>query len=317
MVDGGNVPFEDLELRIDDARVVSLVFGISLYTDKPFSSIRQSILDASDLFFSHCPQEQIKFYATETMKKHRPVTKKTFGMLKTWLAPDAPPREYVALELKDGDAFNWAPKHKLEFFGGEEGSTAFSKKNANLLRMAFPPEWGTERQQELYDLTCRLCTLLPAQSCQAGYAFECSPYWLKQGQNHAWSKSMRHRGINIHVTSKDIIATGQDGIRGVNWLTYICEDFAERIGGRTAAENAASEDVEVLPLGTGVLFKAGESPQIGDQNRRDFLPQYKEVFSILAPLTEEPIERSPTFTLLDREGRAEKTGQWLGRFADD
>ena len=67
-----------LEQRGDgDVLIAVPVFGLTWYTDKAFSTIPKSVLDVANRFFSLCPPEELRWYATENMSKHKAATKKT------------------------------------------------------------------------------------------------------------------------------------------------------------------------------------------------------------------------------------------------
>ncbi|TQF08733.1 DUF3396 domain-containing protein [Myxococcus llanfairpwllgwyngyllgogerychwyrndrobwllllantysiliogogogochensis] len=88
-------PPSELELIQDGIRLTSWVFGINLYTSRSFYDGSVGLLSAWDLFQTRCPPERLTFHATETMKAHKPVTKRVLGLLGTWLAPDAPRKNYL------------------------------------------------------------------------------------------------------------------------------------------------------------------------------------------------------------------------------
>jgi len=311
----GGLPLSDLELSVDGVRIVSVAFAISLYTDRLFSSIPDAVLKWQEAFLRLCPAERLKFYATENMKKHKPVSKRVFGMLEGWLAAGAASREYIALELQDSEVFNASPHSLMKVLGGEAGSTAHAKKHANLVFMGFPGGWGLERTDELLGLVKELCTEFPFRSGHAGFCFLCSRYEEGLSQTHAWEKSMRHRGIDIFDAVNDIIAAGQDGLKGVGWLTMLGESLVEELGGGEKIGKDVSKPVEVLRVGNGVLLKAGPRPEIGDTNRRDDLPAYKQVYRAVAPLVERAVSRSKSLNL-DGSDYKERTLDWLRRFSD-
>jgi hypothetical protein len=309
--------FEDFDLVVDGARRASLTFGISLYTDVLLSSAPDAVLGCFDRFLRLCPPEKLQFYATENMTKHKAVTKRTFEMLKTWLKPGAPPRSYLVLEMKDGDAFNLAPKFKFDVWGNEPGSTGFSNKNANLINMAFPPEWGVERSREMLEFFKDLTGVFPYQSGHAGFSFQCSPYWQKEAQNYAWSKSMRHRGIDIFAHPNDKMAAGHDAIKGVNWLTLLCDPFVSRLAGLDRLKASVIDTVDVQTVPGGVLLVAGQLPRIGDTNRQDFLPEYKSVYKAVAPLATIGESRTPALLAGKMTDYTDNTIAWRRRFAHD
>ena len=305
-----------LELVENSERLVSLTFGLSLYTDVLLSTVPDAVLACYEKFLSLCPADQLKFYGTENMSRHKPVDKRVLNMLKTWLKPGAPPRKHIALELKDGDDMVSAPRFKFQVWGNEKGSTGYAAQNANLVSMAFPPEWGLQRTEQMYDLVKELCGVFPFRSGNAGFCFECSRYEKEASQSHAWKKSMRHRGIDIFVFSNDTISTGHDGVKGVNWITCLGDQHVTELGGNAKIRKALSDAVELIPVPGGLLLKAGPVPRLGDTNRREFLDAYKAVYKLIAPLGERAITRYPPLALGGGDPW-ENTLPWLKRLADE
>src|ERR1041385_5809116 len=79
-----------LELKEGGLRLVSVTFGVTLYTNAFFTEISKRVLGCLERFLQLCPPENLRFYATTNMRMHKPVTKRTLGMLETWLKPGAP-----------------------------------------------------------------------------------------------------------------------------------------------------------------------------------------------------------------------------------
>ncbi len=306
----------DIELVSNDVRWVSLTFAVSLYTNVLFSSIPEAVLSCYEKFLELCPPENLKFYATENMKRHKEVTARAQNMLKTWLKPGAPPRPYIMLELKDGPSYNSAPKYRFEVWGSEVGSPSYVSKHANLIHLAFPPEWGVERTQDIFNLVVDLCRGFPLQSGHAGFMFHCSQYRERESQNHAWAKSMRYRGIDIYAHPNDKKAVGHDGIKGVGWLTMLCQPFLEQLGGLQDIRKALPSEVEIISVGSVSILKAGPKPEIGDMNRRDFLPLYKAVYKVVKPLIEKTFGRSPALMAGEIPDFEMNTQAWRRRFDD-
>jgi len=92
-------------------------------------------------------------------------------------------------------------------------------------------------------------------------------------------------------------------IRGINWLTILCDDLVARMGGADALRAKFPDPVILYELpGGGAIVQAGRAPSAGDAEQGDRLPLYGSVARVLAPIciTEEP------YTCLPRE--------WLHRF---
>jgi hypothetical protein len=303
----------DMELTIEGVKGVSSVFGVNFYIPVTLSSCGEGVLTCYNRFLDLCPADRLTFYSTETMSRHKPVTKRALNMLPTWLKDGAPPRKFIAIELKSGEDYREAPSFKFEVLGGEQGSVAFRKKWANLISVDFPPEFGLEQPEVMLDFVKEVCGLIPYSSGQAGFALECSPYAQEMSQTHAWKTSMRHPGMDIHMGGrKTTIAAGQDALKGVGWLTILSDELARAVGGRDAIAQQLTSECEVLGVTRGFLVKAGARPAVGDRNRADYLPNYQSVYEAVRQLVNKAAERSPFLTL--ERGKEEGTQAWFRRF---
>ena len=127
---------------------------------------------------------------------------------------------------------------------------------------------------------------------------------------------MQHPGLDISNVITDSVALQQEAIKGVNWLTVLSEEFADRIGGRAALTEALPHPIEVIPVKAGLILKAGPEPGAGDLDSGDILPEYRAVYQIVSPLQEPLLGRYGSFTLPGGRHR-ELTQAWLERFADE
>jgi hypothetical protein len=295
----------DLDLTQNGLKLVTLTFGINLYTGVSFYDIPHAILHALDVFLARCPPNCIKHYATETMRAHKPVTNRALNMPRTWFKRGAPQKDYVALELKSGDAFQDAPQFKYHIW-----SVAKSKQ-AKLISLAFPPQLGLEQPDEMATLVGELAEEFPFTSGLAGFAFERSPYSEEQAETYAWRTSMRHPGIDVVRIPVDAKAAGTDAIRGVNWLTLVGSELLGSIGGMSNLRAKLPKEIVLIESRHGVIIKAGPAPAIGDVNRADTLPLYRQVYKVLAPLVAIAAERSMSFQLVD--DFVERTEAWYAR----
>jgi hypothetical protein len=70
----------------------------------------------------------------------------------------------------------------------------------------------------------------------------------------------------------------EDGIPGVNWLTFLGARQIERLGGEKVVRESLPEEVDVATFNNGALMiRAGEKPELGDVNRNNKLPLYGKV----------------------------------------
>lgn len=75
----------------------------------------------------------------------------------------------------------------------------------------------------------------------------------------------------------------ENKIASINWLTILCNELAERIGGE-ASLRALGEGYPLSRYDGGYIIQAGPKPELGDREQGDFLPQYGKVHDLLRPL---------------------------------
>lgn len=247
-------------------RVAAICFGITLFADRPVSSFYAGALKAFALYRKLVGDDALKVYATDTMRQHKPVSKRALTLLDTWLAPNAPARETIDIEYSDADPYDEAPRRRFAITGEEVAEAADTWPS--VVRIALDPVWGTERNEEIMEFVLKLAELIPVRSGYAGFAFEYSKYHLEEGCEHAWQQSMRHPGIDIHSPrARERFATLKDSIRTIGWLTLLDDAFVSELGGRKALAKELPQSVEVCDIDGGVLLRAGERPALGDVNR--------------------------------------------------
>lgn len=295
----------DLDLMRDGLKLVTLTFGIDLYTNASFYDHPEAALGGLELFYKWCPADQLRYYATETMSAHKPVTQRVLGMLPTWLKPDAPRKKWLALELKSSNAYQDAPEFKFHIWAVD------ASKQANLLSLALPAAWGNEKPGQMLELVQRLCDIFPFHSGLAGYAFERSHYALEDSETHAWQASMRHPGIDIVRIPEDARASGGNAVKGVGWLTLLGNDLVTQLGGLPNLRGKFGSDIDLIESKNGIIVKAGPRPLAGDVNRGYELTPYCQVYDVLAPWIQTAAKQSVCFQLVD--DFVERTHAWYAR----
>lgn len=302
---------EDLEHEHEGVVVARPTFSITLFSNKAISEFSDGVLQAFDRYRTLMGDDALRFYSTATMRKHRKVTKRALSMPADWFGPEAPPSEDYGIEFIDVDVFNEAPRSRFAFFGmeGVWNAEEVEVKSASVLRVVLPFTWG-ERADEALALAEELCEMVPFQSGQAGYAFEHSRYFVEPAHEFAVPKSMRHPGLDVHhQNGTEGNTVGWTRVRNVGWLTVLCDDFVSKLGGPPTLEHGS-----VLTIPGGIILQAGAAPAVGDVNRKDDLPAYREVYAYVEPLAEETAEASPWFMFFRSAGSADRTEAWYRRF---
>lgn len=95
----------------------------------------------------------------------------------------------------------------------------------------------------------------------------------------------------------------------VNWLTLLGPELLKELDGLNGVQQAFAEDdaITVMKMGAGACIRAGESPQLGDVNRKLDLPLYRKVGKYLKELRGDQIVE---ITGLDED----ESEAWLARF---
>lgn len=302
---------KDFELCEEGVRLTSLVLAATVFFDRSPRKCAKAVLLAWKAFREWCPPENIRFYSTETMSEHKKVTRKTLEMLEAWFSDDAPGRNIVSFEVKDGRSFDETPTWLFDILGVEG-----DEDEPSMLQIAAPCDLGEAGAARLRDFTVALASNLQASHVVAGYAILCSPYEEEASQTFARARSMRHRGVDILLREPDRVTVGRDGIKGANWLTFIDRGRVGRLGDEGKVRAALDPGVEVTSIDGGLMLQAGPAPGIGDENRRDRLPLYRSVFQAIEPLSVDAFERALDLALEDDEEATDLSMRWRRRLAE-
>lgn len=304
----------EAEVRAQDSdiRVLNLCFDVVMYTFHDFTAIPDAVLYFYNRCMAYCPQGALKWYATENMSKHKPVTARTLAMVPGWLKKDAPPKPILHIHLKDGENYADAAGYALWLWGNEAGEVSSHGEDANVVRFTVPASHVTGRVDELKALVLDLAGHFPFDSGHAGYVLETTQYRLRDGERAAFPLSMSHPGLDIANPISDSVALARTAIKGVNWLTLLCAERLAQAGGAAAFEPLRGHGVSLQAVGTGVLIQAGPVPVADDGSKGDALDAYRAVYRVLAPLQAPLLDRYSSFNLPGGTHR-EKTREWLLR----
>jgi len=300
---------ETFDATCEGIGVTSATFSINLYAAAAPSEIGQPIVDIFARYRELVGEDKLRFYATGTMSKHKPVTKRALGMPAAWMKPGAALGDLVSVEYHDGANFNDAPKHLWAVHGTEQVDGE-RLTDPTLIRMSFPARSALDDPNAMIAWMTELWGMAQFRFGHAGFAFECSRYMAETAHEYAFSQSMRHPGIDIAHTVNDVIMMGEDAIRGIGWLTMLDDATAEKLGGREGLAKRLGDEA-VVSVPRGVMLRAGEAPQFGDVERWADLSRYRAVYAAVQSLMTDTSE----VPCLDIGGDFEaRTEAWLTRF---
>lgn len=118
---------------------------------------------------------------------------------------------------------------------------------------------------------------------------------------------MKHPGVDL-PSANNTSFVAEKCIKRVNWLTLVGSDLAAQTEGLSALAEAAHVVVHTHEY--GVVVQAGETPQIGNVNRRERCEPYRVVAKALQDIR---CQNHPAF-IVDDSGvfaSSERTDTWL------
>lgn len=306
------------QIMHDGYRINSLTCSLTLFIGKDFRTIVEPLLLAYESFFRICPRERIRWYITENMSRYKPVTNRTFGLFEGWLRQGPEPRPFIHIHLRDGENYIDTPEFGLWIWGLHEGEGGYGM-DSNVIRFHFPAEYAWKETELMYRFTSDVASCLPIRSGVGGLTLEWSGFYQEASDVGAWRLSMDHPGLDIANEITDAIAVGQDGIKGVSWLTLLDNHFVEELGGEENLRRRLPPDVGLMWAGKSLIIRATPTPLIGWLRSDESLENYKAVFRIVAPLMQRTANRYGGFTFplsIPLEERARMTRDWVMRLSN-
>ncbi|MEE3664444.1 type VI immunity family protein [Brenneria sp. g21c3] len=122
--------------------------------------------------------------------------------------------------------------------------------------------------------------------------------------------------LAIDITNSNTWESGRDGIRSVNWYTFVQTEWLEKLGGEAALkQQLADPRLALLPYSGGVMIRAGDWPELGWVRDDPYPELYVKVNNALKPIRAPKIY-SMGYGSISGEIRFDKnsTAAWLARF---
>jgi len=241
-------------------------------------------------------------------KRGRPskVNRDTEGILRNWLSqPSSAPPVMCLFDIYNRMNDFVGADIRLHF-------RALDFRNGGSIELYLPAE-GVEADPKQYaDWCAELASTFQFCSGNAGYGLAIGDHEAKSAADEQlYSLSKHYPGLDVGARFSNYL--GQ-GIKGVNWLTFLNPNFVERLGGREMLGAALQlPEVVVVDLPTGVMIQAGTRPELGDNNSQENCPHYQAVGRVLAPIR----DRNYPQILWNDDcflGSTERTQEWLSRF---
>jgi hypothetical protein len=314
----GNVHMlETLTLHVDDESwpAVQPVIELILFSGKPRAELVHGFID----FYTAVAGAQameFRWYQTNVMKTCRRLDGRQAGidqvalMLTDKKSVKSP---FVGVEHHSGPkADNFGPP-AFQFFSVEDLSDPADPVHQSFVRLCLPPHVAAQ-SEHLYQSCLAAASHLPFDSGYCGYSY----YWETGSSDVERELARVNRGWLLRYPGLApgeplaLINFADKGLLGVSWITFVGQDYVERLGGIDALA-AALPDAQVTAIepSRGVAIRAGEKPELGDVNRDQTLPNYGAVGEALAEVRV-PDEWVENLALVGMN--AEQVVEWFNRF---
>ncbi len=300
-------PSRDITKRqTHELEYIKLCFVLHLYWIGPLAQHASGLLRYFDLIWPLISPHLTHFRDNKKRGVPAKMKKDTGDVLRSWLEEPSSAPKMMALM----DVFNktWDPEAadvRMNFRG-------LDFRGGGGIELYLPAAWAESDPQRMRDLCAQLAGCFEFCSGLAGFGLSTGDdYGRTAALPHLFGFSRHHEGLDIGTTLSN--NAGQ-GIKGVNWLTFLHPNFVQRIGGKATLEAALElPDVAVVDLPSGVMIQAGTAPAIGDANAQKGCFTYHQVGRVLAPIRDDafPGLFGPAGSTTSD---AETTREWLARF---
>jgi hypothetical protein len=297
--------------------IAALRGGLSLFFDRPFTEFSSATREAHDLILDSGSRNRFGWYRTETMRQIKSSTARTFSILKQKLSQQKNTSDILSITYSGGIDPHGPPEHALGFTWYPKDR--YAAYTASTLRLVLP---GTELETHpgrLLEMTVELSTRLPVMSGLAGFTFEFAWGEETDGVRAVFPRLMRHPALDVNYSIYDATPVGLGkGIKQLGWLTVLGADLVDRLGGESKLRMSLPRDVRLHKAKYALVLQIGDAPVLGDVNRGETLPLWREVYRILSPVHEPVVnawmQRGTKFDLR-KSDENELTEAWLRRFA--
>jgi hypothetical protein len=286
---------EKFTQRDKDGTLFTPSLQIVLYAKKPLPELAEGAIACYRVFLEKFGK-RVTIYLTGTMRKVRRFSEKyvdVFPTLCNESAPGLPPyRVFNGSELQDFNPPVFATGAYRDF---------------SWLQIHLPPSLCDD-WDEVMSLLTAMAQPFPFRYGTVGLSL----CWndMSVDRDNEVPRLIgpilkRYPGFNLG-TPRELT---DQSMPPVNWVTLLGPELLERAGGIAKVRRAFSDDKAflIVPIGDGILIRAGDSPNLGDRNRRDNLPLYRRVGALLKQYRGNQEIELDGLTL-------EESEKWLARF---
>lgn len=285
---------------------IKLTYVLHLYWIGPLRQHASGLLKYYERSWQVIAPHVTHFRDNKKRKNPAKLTKSTSETVRSWLAePDQAPPMMALMDLFNKKFDVSAADVRLDFNG-------LDFRGGGYVSLYLPAEWAEQDPENVASLCSDLAGTFEFCSGLGGFGLCLGEVEGRTvAKRELYAIGLHHPGIDL----ESVLSNGLgQGIKGVNWLTFLHPTFVERWGGRQKLGQALKlPEVKIVDLPSGIMIQAGNAPEIGDTNRGLTCPTYHAVGKVLSTIR----DRSYPAFIGDERGlhvSDERTQEWLARF---
>jgi hypothetical protein len=299
---------KQLGVRDEDGRVVVQISLLcTLYFDNAGSpEVREAVADCFEVYITVCGTHLRWVKYPDNLRLY-PFGDPKVPVLRDWLRrlPEGAGWELLCHGGRDPDE---ASGFKARALGSPDVEGDLSYFQASL-----PVNWYAKNPGSFSDLVLKFCELLGPVSGYGGIGIVQSPNRILEAEfePQVYTLAERFPGLEVDYPNNHILYL-RNGIKGVNWLTFLGAEWLTKLGGLDALKAQAGEGFTYYEAGGGVLIRAGERPQMGDRTRGSMPFSYAKLSSVLKPVR--VLQLGSFHHFGPNRFDDESTARWVARF---
>ncbi len=257
--------------------------NLAFFIDHPVHEISGALIELLERFVQYVPQNKLKWAVTSaTSEEWVEIDAKTIPRIKAALAPPgARKRKLTAFRLNDSGAD--APGYSFRLLGkpmDEEWPDAVTH-----IQMTFPLDVIVDEQLEKFvSLIREFAILVSPVSGYCSPALQYSELHIEEAFHEIRGIAKQHPGYDVQVNDMTYLDIDKK-VRGARWISFLGAELLAILGGTEVLKQRLHKHITIETIGSGLMIRAGESPEIGDINQQIDTPLLKDVAKLLEPIT--------------------------------
>jgi hypothetical protein len=300
-----------VKVEVKDKRgslVVKDSLVAAFFCKRPYPDLAKAFGQVFELWYAKTPDEAKKWALIGAhADEYKAFDPKKVSQVRAEFDPArAKTRNICGVEL--GGPIQVNSDYHFSFTGVRD----LNDRRSNSVEVRFPSrEADPDHVEDYVAFVRKIAEVLPYDSGYASLALTYGGQSMQDAFAQSAAKwAFRHPGLDMPDNSATAAGIRQK-VRGAYWLTFVGPAPLKELGGSAALRKALPKEIEIEPVGAGVMVRVGTVPEPGDVNKRDKLPRLRALAKVLEPVT----QLNDTF-LNAMFVDPDEIGRWLRRHLD-